>query len=278
MKNFARKILFTVAAVALAGELSTCSTEQPKILCLTAHGGYAVRYTLVEGTGPCAMLKGGVFGVQSYVEGGPGKAPVFTKPPVAMKPAEIGELIDAYAATVDSSTQASVGTFADEKPGPDGFCTVGTMSPVALTLAAVPPMPKPDGMGMTDALPAVEVRYDLSNVRFYVSPAVLGTVMSADLTYVKDGCTAKYKLSGLYPAVACERIDTVTGPDGKPMAKRSGEPEAEACSTCADPANGRPTGSGIGPDIDNVCDPESLLCVPAKDPPSIRATPLVCSQ
>jgi hypothetical protein len=278
MKNFMRKFLFAVATPALAGGLATCSTEQPKILCLTAHGGFGVRYTLVEGTGPCAMLKGGVFGVQSYVEGGPGKSPVFTKPPVAVKPAEIGELIDAYAATVDSSKQASIGTFADEKPGADGFCTVGTMSPVALTLAAVPAMPTPDGMGMTDPLPAVDVRYDLSNVRFYVSPSVLGTVMSADLTYVKDGCTATYKLNGLYPAVGCERIDTVTGPDGMAMDKRSGEPQAEACSTCADSANGRPTGSGIGPDIDNVCDPESLLCVPAKDAPSIRDTPLVCSE
>jgi len=278
MKNLARKILFTVVAPALAAGLTTCSTDQPKILCLTAHGGYAVRYTLVEGTGACAMLKGGVFGVQSYVEGGPGQSPIFTKPPVAMKPAEIGDLIVAYNATVDSSQQASVGTFADEKPSTDGFCTVGTMSPVTLDLAAVPAMPKPDGMGMTDELPAVNVRYELSNVRFYVSASVLGTVLSADLTYTKDGCTAKYKLNGLYPVVGCERIDTVTGPDGKPMDKPSGAPQAEACSPCADPNNGRPVGSGIGPDLDVSCDPDALLCVPAKDTPSLRATSLACSQ
>ncbi|MCK9991780.1 MAG: hypothetical protein Dbin4_00300, partial [Alphaproteobacteria bacterium] len=68
-----------------------------KTLCSTAHGGFAVRYTLVSGTGDCANPKGGAMGVQSYVGGGPGKSPTFAKPPVALKPEEIGDLIRKYA-------------------------------------------------------------------------------------------------------------------------------------------------------------------------------------
>jgi hypothetical protein len=276
MKNLAMKLLLLGAAAGLAGGLTTCSPDQPKILCATAHGGYAVKYTLVSGTGACAGLKGGIMGVQSYVGGGDGKMPVFDKPPVAIKPSEIGDLIDAYAADVEATKQNSLGAFADDKPQPDGFCNVGTMSAVTLDLPAIPAKPKPDGMGMTDPLPAVNVKYELANVKFYVTPSVIGTVMSADLTYTKDGCTATYKVNGLWPNVACERIDSVTGPDGKPMDKPSGMPQPEACSPCADPENMRPTGSGIGPDIDTVCDPDALLCVPAGDAPSLRPSPLAC--
>jgi hypothetical protein len=262
--------------VVLAGSLSTCSTDQPKTLCATAHGGFSVRYSLVQGTGPCAELKGGVMGVQSYVEGGPGKVPAFAKPPVAIKPAEIGDLIDRYAPeNLTASQQTSLGMFADDKPEADGFCKVGSMSPVALSLPAVPP--KADGMGgMTEALPAVDVRYELSNVRFYVSASVIGTVLSADLKYTLNNCTATYKVSGIYPTVGCEKTISVTGPDGMPMDKGTGEPVQDLCNSCPDPANGRVSGSGIGPDLDIECDRDSLLCLPKAEAPSLRATPLIC--
>jgi hypothetical protein len=269
-----RTILLAIGAAAVA----TCSTEQPKVLCSTAHGGFSVRYTLVKGTGDCANLKGGVMGVQSYVEGGPGKAPTFTKPPVAIKPGEVGDLIEKYAPMgLMPSQQASIGNFTDEKPEADGFCRVGTMSPLSLDLPAVAAMPDGKG-GMTEALPATKVKYQLSNVRFYLSAAVIGTVMGADLEYTRNDCTATYKVSGIYPTVGCEKTVPVTGPDGKTKDMGTGEPDESACDPCPDPANGRPAGSGIGPDLDIECNKDALLCLPRGDAPSLRATPVVCKE
>jgi hypothetical protein len=267
-----RTVLLMIGAAAV----STCSTEQPKTLCSTAHGGFSVKYTLVSGMGDCANLKGGVMGVQSYVEGGPGKAPNFAKPPVAIKPAEIGDLIDQYAPMgLMPNQEASIGNFTDDKPEADGFCRVGTMTPLSLDLPAVAAMP--DGMGgMTAALPAVQVKYQLSNVRFYLSAAVIGTVMGADLEYTRNGCTATYKVSGIYPTIGCEKTSTVTGADGKPISKGTGQPDETACDPCPDPANGRPAGSTIGPDLDIECNKDALLCLPRGDAPSLRATPLIC--
>jgi hypothetical protein len=277
INDIARKVLLAAAAASLGGALATCSTEQPKILCSTAHGGYAVRYTLTSGSGPCAELKGGVMGVQSYVGIGANKnMPQFAKPPVAIKPAEIGDLIDAYKANIDPTKQAANGVFAEDKPQADNFCPVGIMSSVTLNLPARPPMPDGKG-GMTPDLPAVNVSYELSNVKFYVSASVTGTVMTGDLKYIKDGCMATYHIDGVYPNVACERVDTVTGPDGKAMDKHTGQPREDLCDPCADPANGRATGSMISPDINVTCDKDSLLCAPVNAAPSLRATTKICA-
>jgi hypothetical protein len=277
INDTARKLLLAATAASLGAALATCSTEQPKILCSTAHGGYAVRYTLTSGSGPCAELKGGVMGVQSYVGIGANKnMPQFAKPPVAIKPQEVGDLIMAYKADVDPAKQAADGVFTEDKPQADNFCTVGIMSPVTLDLPARAAMPDGKG-GMTPDLPAVKVSYELSNVKFYVSASVIGTVMSGDLKYTKDGCSATYHVDGVYPNVACERIDTVTGPDGKPMDKPSGEPREDLCDPCADPANGRATGSMIVPDLDVTCDKASLLCLPSKPAPSLRDAPKACA-
>jgi len=58
------------------------------------------------------------------------------------------------------------------------------------------------------------------------------------------------------------------------------EPEAQApmlpmldetlCSAEADPAHGRPLGSGISPDVVTRCDPDLQLCVLAKAPPALK--------
>jgi hypothetical protein len=266
--------------------------KAPKILCTTAHAGggtpFAVRYTLVQGSGECADLKGGLVGVDSYVRGGPEQAPSFSKPPVAIRAEEVGDLVASYTAepeppmvpdggtppdtappvmvTVPATKMlSSFGEFIDERPGDDGFCKVGPMTPVTLDL------PKVD-----EDRPAVKVAYEWSNVAFYVSPRLIGTQFTSDLKYTKNGCTATYKVVGLYPGVHCEKMAMCAGQDD-PVP--TGMPDPAACAPCADVAGGRATGSGISPDIETVCESAGkagFLCLPKAAPPSLNPTPVSC--
>jgi hypothetical protein len=230
--------------------------EQPKILCNTGHGAYAVRYTLVEGTGACAMLKTGVIGVQAYGSIGKNMSPDWKRPPVALKTEEAGTLADSYGSALTSSQLSSVGRFATEHPGADGFCAVDGLTPVTMNLPAVPAMTDAMGM-MTEPLPATSLQLTWSNVKFYVSPSIIGTEFVGDLTYVKDGCTAKYKVSGLYPSTSCADKTALGGIN------------PGLCLPCKG-------GAGISPAIETVCDPEAKLCLPKTDVPSARTTPLMC--
>jgi hypothetical protein len=248
--------MMKILLVSLACVSVGAACEQPKILCNTQHGGYAVRYTLVEGSGACAMLKTGVIGVQAFGTVGENMSPDWKRPPVALKTEEVGTLVDEYGAEAPASQVSSVGRFAAKNPGADGFCAVEGLSPVTLTLPAVGPMP--DGMGgMTEPLPATSLKLEWSNVKFYVTAQVIGGEFVGDLTYTKDGCTAKYHVSGLFPATSCE---DETAKDGI---------NPGLCLPCKG-------GAGISPAIETVCDPEAKLCLPKDAVPSPRRTPLVC--
>jgi hypothetical protein len=266
MKRFTTTLLaYSAAVTAMA---SGC--KQEPITCNTAHGSFAVRYTLTSGTGECAMLTSGIVGVQPYVNSGPNNQPRYNAVPVALKTEEIGALVAEYGQMVDQTKLYSLGAFQAENPGSDNFCPVVNLTAAEVNLAAVPARPDPEDPMMTlPALPPVTLRHEWSNVRFYVHPAFPGTQFTADLSYTKNGCTATYKVQGLYPAAACGKANPVDG--GPKMI-----PDPEMCSPCADPSKGRRFGSGISPDIEVVCDETSFNCLPAKEPPSRRATSIVC--
>jgi hypothetical protein len=245
-----------VAPLVLLIGAGSLACEQPKILCNTQHGGYAVRYTLLEGSGACATLKTGVVGVQAYGSVGQNMSPDWKRPPVALKTEEVGTLVESYGAELGAAEVSSVGRFAGKNPGGDDFCTVEGLTPVMLALPAVPAMP--DGMGgMTEPLPATSLRLEWSNVKFYVTAAVIGGEFVGDLTYTKDGCTAKYHVSGLFPSTSCEDEKAVGGIN------------PGLCLPCKG-------GAGISPAIETVCDPDAKLCLPRDEVPSPRKTPLVC--
>jgi hypothetical protein len=265
----------TFLAALLMGTFTSCEVEQPPTRCQSAHGAYAVRLTMVEGSGPCADLKGEEVGVNTYwrLEGDVASV---TKGPVALRTSEVGTLLETYKASAESGTVAAKGVFVTEEPSPDGFCDVAMSGPATLKLAAVPSMPDGDA-GVTDPLPAVELTQEWSNVRFYVRAAQPGTLFTGQLKYSKtiDGqaCTATYNAVGIYPAVTCEgSMPAPNGGDPVP----SGQPDESACDPCSNPAEGRPLGSGISPGIDVFCDPEVLACVPRNPLPSLLSEPKAC--
>jgi hypothetical protein len=266
LKRFATTLLAYSAAVSAM----TGGCEQEPIVCNTAHGSFAVRYTLVSGTGACATLKSGIIGVQPFVRSGPGDQPRYDAVPVALKTEEMGNLVAEYGQMVDQTKLYALGAFQATNPGPDGFCPVVNLTAAEVSLPAVGARPDPeDPMMMLPPLPAVTLKHEWSNVRFYVDPAFPGTQFTGDLAYTKDGCTATYKVQGLYPAASCGKANPV---DGGPQMIA----DPELCSPCADPSKGRRVGSMISPDIDTVCDEETFLCLPTKAPPSRKAMSVVC--
>jgi len=88
-------------------------------------------------------------------------------------------------------------------PSSDNFCEVPTLSVAQVHVPAVTePSTDPNGMVVCPS-PALDVKYEWSNVRLVVSAAVLGTEFAADLTYTNNGCTAQYRVWAVSPAVTC---------------------------------------------------------------------------
>ena len=55
-------------------------------------------------------------------------------------------------------------------------------------------------------IPAADLKYEWSNVSFYVTAAATGTQFSADVAITLNGCTAKYKAVGMWPAIPCDEF------------------------------------------------------------------------
>ncbi len=274
MKRLATTTWAPAAALLATLLAAGCSSDQPPTRCQSAKGAFSLRYTLVEGTGTCASLKGDTAGLNTYwrIEG---DVRSVTRGPLAIRTDEMGALIEQYGVTAESRAVAALGGFVTDDPGPDGFCDVSMTSPASLKLEPVPAMPAGDA-GLTDPLPGMELTLDWSKVRFYVTAAQPGTMFTAQLKYAKtvDGqaCSATYDVVGLWPSIHCE--GEMMGQDGKPVG--SGKPDDSLCHPCADPSVGRATGSGISPTLDVSCDAETLSCLPRSPVPSLLPQSLVC--
>jgi hypothetical protein len=103
-------------------------------------------------------------------------------------------------------------------------------------------------------LPPMHVKYHWSNVKAYVNAAQIGVLRGGELDYSSGDCMAKYKVMAISPLVSCEK-------DGKP--------DPHLCVAEPDPASGF-QGSGLSPDVEVMCHPDLLLCVPAKSFPSLK--------
>lgn len=295
-----------LALTVLAASCLLPACDQPAPKCTVARGYFSATYTLVSGEGECAELIGEVLGVQAYnaQQSASDKAPDYDHSSIGIQPQAITDLLGSGRELLepDGTDQPyALGNFASAEPKSD-FCAAPTLSVAQLRLAEVPeeteicpPLP---------AEPAVDIRYEFSNVRVYTTAAAIGTQLSADLTYTKDGCTATYRVAAVYPSVSCEvpPAEEEAPPEEVPVEVPVEEPveepddagvgEADACvveelpeepapapepvldeKLCeAEPnaAEGRPVGSGINPDFAIRCDPDLRLCVLKEEPPSLR--------
>jgi hypothetical protein len=136
----------------------------------------------------------------------------------------------------------------------------------------------------TPAQPPLDIKYEFSNVQVYVSASDYGTQLAADLTYTHDGCSAKYRVRAVYPAVPCgvsadpggTADDDAGAPEEEaddaqcPPQPETGEqlPDDSLCAALPDYASGSYMGSGLNPDVAVSCDPTLLLCVLQHEPPA----------
>ena len=141
-------------------------------------------------------------------------------------------------ATLETNNEVSVGfrqgVLASEADA-EGFCSATDVVSTGLGAAAPGQTPR-------------SITYQWSNIRMAATPQAPGTQMVAELEYTEAGCTAQYEVWAVWPAVNCES-------EANP-----GQPDTGICAT---------SGS-INPDFSTVCDPDALLCVPARRPPSLK--------
>jgi hypothetical protein len=249
--------------------LSGCP-EDPELRCIVARGPFAATYTLVpgsvQGAGDCQqfVVPGDLLGVEQYFGVTPEKKQDLDRVTLAIQALEMGVKAGERGADPKEHKLYALGSFVS--PTPSGnFCTVKTMTPAQLDLAAVPPDAGSAGAG-PDAGPgdpALSMKYEWSDVRVLVKPSAPGQAFAANLTLTRDGCTAKYRVNAVYyPAgyppshARCTIVDDAGNATG---------PNNAMCSPKGDPDAGIPSGSGINPDFPVTCHPELLYCVLTTD-------------
>jgi hypothetical protein len=247
----ARRQATAAAALLLLTAGLSCSADQPPPFCTISRATYAARYQLVSGQGACANLKGEVLGGQAYLADPdkPGdRGSVALQSEALGTRLQAGEAVTPPAVDADASHKPyAYGKFTADTPDGAHVCTVPTLDDAQLVQAAFTGPPGP--MGAAGVMyPATNVKYHFSNVRSYVTAASTGVVIGGDLDYTLDGCTAKYQVVAIAPKVGC------AGKDGKA--------DQSICDT--DP--------NLNPDVAILCEPTTLLCVPAKDFPSAKVS------
>jgi hypothetical protein len=274
----------------LALVYATAGCDQPAPHCNVAHGAFWAKYTLVSGEGACAMLTGEQLDVQSYYapRSKTDKRPDYDAVSIAIQPLTITAALANAAGLAEPEPDDAaygMGRIVTTTPAADGFCRADSLSKARLRLPSVPEHALDMDMCTTaPEAPAYDISYEFSHVRVYYTPSAIGTQFEADLKYTQDDCVAQYKVSAVYPMVSCAATPASTTGNSADLSDDAGEPESDAAATdggvkCPPPPPPGPAPSaddslcenaGINPDFALRCDPAQMMCVLAKDAPSLK--------
>lgn len=254
-RTFTKAALVLLSGVALLGPGTGCEQQKPK--CATGRGSFAARYTFVSGPPSCQARKGEKLGVQTYNRTGENDNPDLNHASIAIQSESLGLLVDnaetAGIKDVDAKHKPyAFGAFSTAEPEGD-ICAVPALEPAVQSLEAVTEDPEKE----IKEQPKSDVTYAWSNVKVYVTPSAYGTQFTADLSLTTNGESCAYNVQAMYPYVDCSKPD--------PNDPKKLVPDDSACAAEANPAAGRPTGSGINPDFPVRCDPDLLACVLTRD-------------
>ncbi|WP_147468225.1 MULTISPECIES: hypothetical protein [Corallococcus] len=236
-----KSILSTVVMLGLAGGLSACDVEQPDPGCIvqdSTAGNWWAKFDAVDAPqGTCEgfePLVGDELGVWKFAD------PVANTSILVIRPlglAALGQFDTDSTPTGFAKLQAtgnlSIDKDAEQFCTADGFTAAGVLA----------------NQGKFSAEPQ-DINYQFGKVRVYSNPGAPGTQMTGELTYTNNGCTAKYVMRAIWPAVGCDPSLDPNDP-------------ANAPSTCG-------AGSGMNPDFAVTCDPETEACTPTKAIPSFK--------
>jgi len=196
----------------------------------------------------CGQLEGDVLGFQSYFyDGGTNGTPDYNRAKIAIRPQYLGDLLaraESQEVDVPGAEPNAIGDFASGVPTADEFCEVPKFNQDSeASIPAVPPVeddPETEEEDETlDEQPATNIKYAWRNAKVLVSANAQGTQFAADLRFSQDGCTAEYRVTGLYPLVGCETDED-----------------------CTDDKN------GINPDFSKECHTGIGYCVLTDEPPA----------
>lgn len=188
--------------------------EQPRPKCTIARGPFAASYELLDETSNCATVPGDLLWVETYVQprSPSDPRPDYDRTSLSIQPNTVTGLLSAEGAQphVDDTPYA-LGTFAAARPDGQDFCSVPVLSTARVRLPASTPTDM-----CAEQTPAVDLSYEFTNLRVYVTPGAYGTQFSADLTYTADGCVARYRVRAVYPAVSCDGSEMLGDPSHDP--------------------------------------------------------------
>jgi hypothetical protein len=262
MNNAIYKLGFSTTLVTTA-LLVAYGCTQPPPKCAAARGGFATTYKKISGPASCDAVKGELLGISTYQAEGKDEKPDLDRSSIAIQSESLGVAgDDAAAAGLPDPDKThkpyALGDFDSAEPKGD-FCSVPKLTAAIQNFPEVPA----DQEKKTEAVPATSIKYEWTNVKFYVTALKLGTQFSATLTRTVDADVCVYSAVGLNPPVGCAKA--------KPADPKVPEPDISLCSPVADIDAGRRAGSGIDPDYAVKCAPitsggeDSLECVVAND-------------
>src|SRR5262245_19472775 len=158
---------------------TTCSTQQPQVQCIASFATFGAQYELVEGTGDCAMLKGEVLGVQSFVpdpsKSGDERISIGIKSDEVGYAIQAGELASPPVKDPDSShSPVAIGKFSTLFPDQDNICTVPSMSTAELDRPEIP------AGAQGERQEPVHIKYEWKNIRVFVTAGQTGLQFAAD--------------------------------------------------------------------------------------------------
>jgi hypothetical protein len=130
-------------------------------------------------------------------------------------------------------------------PDAEDFCTATGFSASKVN---DPGVTNPTTGAQTTA--PTQISYQFDRMSVFAAPNAPGTQARGELTYTKDGCTAKYKVLAIWPRVGCD-------------------PE-EAKKETPDPVHNCGEGSGANPDFNLVCHPTLKYCMPDVSKPVLK--------
>jgi hypothetical protein len=222
-------IVLPSAAWALVALAASCS-DQPKVRC-AARGQFAAKYVLVSGNGDCSKLAGDLLGVGTYNGSNGDGTPNWDDATIAIQPYALAGLAG-NGAMGDSIF--SSGHFSTAEPNDSNFCDVPTLSAAEVHVAAITSASTDAMQNVTCPAPAMDVKYEWSDVRVVVSAAVLGTELAGDLTYTANGCVAKYRVWAVSPPISCALPITAPPPADDDASADDGAADGGAATDAMD--------------------------------------------
>lgn len=244
-----KKIVSAIAVLIGGGSLlAGCDFEQPSAGCITQDSpSWQAFYELDASsvTAACtdsaaAKLTGELLGIHKFVDPNNREDVKLVLRPAGLASRAGRDPGSPYA-------QNAVGKMV-ATPDAEDFCAATEFSEATVddpgtqgNPAANPPVA---------AIPPTTISYKYDGFQVLAAPNAPGTQGRGDLTYTRDGCTAKYKVLAIWPPVHCD--------------------PAEAAKENPNPVHNCGVGSGANPDFNLVCHPTLEMCMPDVSKPPLK--------